>query len=247
MDLQKSQILALVDSLPDDIRSDADRAFETKKVQARMLPFFKAVAELASSHVLLPAADPHERLAGFYKLVSHAERLWADAVALFVAGSYPTALFLAIVALEELGKVAIAKIQAVLGTPMSATVQGVGKSRSLLRSHPKKHLLALAAGAVVNSRLDRLVGMDRVVGFIEKAELGGLERLRQDCLYYDLEDGRQHLPYDEVTRTETEFALVLVGELLAEVGSIETHEWKRLLAKVEAFEKRHTWLGTLNP
>ena len=243
MNDQTSQVLALLDSLPEEIRLNAARRFEAKRMEARMLPFFEAVAELASSYVLLPGSALHERQAAFTKLVTHAERLWDDAVSLFTRGSNHTALFLAIVTLEELGKVAIAKVQAVLKTPGAVTVMGVGRNRSPLRSHRKKHILAVAAGAVVNSRLDRLVGMDRVVNFIEQAESGDLERQRQDCLYYDIQNGRQHLPYDEVTRAEAELALVVVGELLAEVGSNDASEWERLLVKVETFEQRHTWLA----
>ena len=69
-------------------------------MEARMLPFFEAVAELASSYVLLPGSALHERQAAFTKLVTHAERLWDDAVSLFTRGSNHTALFLAIVTLE---------------------------------------------------------------------------------------------------------------------------------------------------
>lgn len=245
MNDERSQILSLLASLPQSIRAEAENALESKNGVARMKVFFEAVAVLANSHNLIPGTSPTERRASFDALVRHAECLWDDAALLLTHGSYPTSLFLAIVALEELGKVSVGKIQAVTGVPSTAVIQGVGGARSKLRSHTKKQIFAAAAGAVINTRLDRLVGIERVIAFIERAESGALESARQDCLYYDVRDGSQVLPYETITRKEAEEAVVISGELLAEVGSIEPGEWERLLAKVEAFEGAHTWLGKI--
>jgi AbiV family abortive infection protein len=235
MDEIMRRVLALVEALPAEMRAQAEQTYRAKSAQARLLPFFETVAELANEYQVIPTGDAPHRHESFRRLVSHLEHLWDDAVTLFSRGSYPTALFLGVVVIEELGKVAIAKVQAVIGVSTAAVV-GVGKRGAPLRSHPRKHVLAAGAGAVVNSRLDRIVGIDRVIAFIERAESGALERQRQDCLYYDVDDDGQHLPYDETTRDEAQLVLTIAGELLAEVGAIEPNEWERLLRKIEKFE-----------
>jgi AbiV family abortive infection protein len=235
MDEIMRRVLALMEALPAEMRTQAERTYRAKSAQARMLPFFKTVAELANEYQVIPPGDEGHRHEAFRLLVSHVEHLWDDAVSLFSRGSYPTAFFLGVVVVEELGKVAIAKVQAVLGVP-SAAIVGVGKRGAPLRSHPQKHVLAAGAGAVVNSRLDRIVGIDNVIDFIERAESGALERQRQDCLYYDVDDDGQHLPYKETTREEAQLVLTIAGELLAEVGAMDPDEWERLLRKIERFE-----------
>ena len=72
------------------------------------------------------------------------------------------------------------------------------------------------------------------------AESGKLERRRQDCLYYDLADGHQHLPYLSVKAEEAEWFIVIVGELLAEVASLAGPDHERLLEKITIFEVAHT-------
>lgn len=239
------EITALLEALPEDIRREAERQYAVKRVEERMLPFFQAVAELANLYQLIPpSTDPEARYAAFRRLVNHVQRLWEDAAQLFASGSYSSALFLGIVAIEELGKVAVAKVQAVLGVPGLSAIPGVGGGRAPLRSHARKHLLAASAGAVINSRLDRLIGVERVLGFLERTENGTLERQRQDCLYYDIRDGQQYLPSEVIAKEEAELVLVIAGELLAEVGSITAEELGGLLAKVTAFETEHTSVGS---
>ena len=43
------QILALAEALPVDLREAAERAYESKKMEARMIPFFETIAALANS------------------------------------------------------------------------------------------------------------------------------------------------------------------------------------------------------
>jgi AbiV family abortive infection protein len=245
----KRTVRALLEALPSEIQAEAQRKFTEKQMERRMLPFFTTVAELASSCQLIPLSnDPAILDQAFNALVSHVERVWDDAITLLQKGSYPAALFFAIVAIEELGKVAVAKIQRVLGVPIAASVAGIGSRRSPLRSHPKKHFLAAAAGAVVNSRLDRVIGIGQVLRFIEMAEKGELERLRQECLYYDLREHHQHLPYEAVSRQEAELMVIICGELLAEVCSVTPEEWEKYLAKVDEFERNLQGKGTFpNP
>jgi AbiV family abortive infection protein len=231
----KAIVADFIKVLPADVAKEARRIAKIKRQQDRMLPFFRTVAELASMHQLLPA-DPEElRLEAYLRLVEHTESLWEDSIHLFRQGSFSSSLFLSIVTIEELGKLSVARVQAVAGVPDSCTIKGMGKSKSKLRSHGQKHLMAACAGAVINSRLDRNIGIDSVLNFVEDVESGRLELERQNCLYYEF-NGRQHIPRLEVSKERAALLAVVAGELLAEVGAVEPIEVERLLKKVDNFE-----------
>ena len=110
-------------------------------------------------------------------------------------------------------------------------------------SHPQKHLLAAGAGAIVNSRLDRILGVDRVFQFLEEVRSGAVERLRQSALYADLGENGPVVPGDRFGEEKARIYLVLAGELMAEVLGFEPPEWERLLGSVQAFEREigHAW------
>ena len=130
------------------------RTFEDKKVKERMLPFYHQLAELSSLEGPLGrGGSDEENVTAFSNLVSHAENLWKDACLLFKAKRYAPSLFLAIVTLEEIGKIAVAKVQ--LFARHQARLRGEFKELKVLRrrdnplySHTQKHLLAACAGAV---------------------------------------------------------------------------------------------------
>jgi hypothetical protein len=89
--------------------------------------------------------------------------------------------------------------------------------------------------AVSNSRLDRVVDIERVNAFLELAETDGLEPLRQRALYSDQLSGRRHLPYRETSADDARFYVAVAAELLAEATDIP-REWERLLDNVSRFE-----------
>ena len=221
--------------LPRDVVEVSRQIAKKKQHRKRMIPFFQAVAELANTYQLLPARPFKRRVDAFLRLVDHAERLWEDSVRLLFAGSYSSSLFFSIVTIEELGKLAVAKVQAVAGVPPSCVVKGMGSRKSPLRSHTRKHQMAACAGAVINSRLDRVVGIDKVLDFLRHVENGELESERQRCLYYEFK-GRQHLPHMMVSKERATLLAIIAGELLAEVGTVEPIEFERLLKKINEFE-----------
>ena len=108
-----------------------------------------------------------------------------------------------------------------------------------LQRHFFRLLLAAGAGALVNARCDRIVGMSSVIAFLDGAESGQIERLRQSCLYSDVQAGKLLLPPEQIQKEQATFFVVLSGEVLAEVAGFEPGEWERLIAKVEDFEKQN--------
>jgi len=234
----------LVEALvPSEELEGMRRTFEEKRVKERMLPFFNQLAELSSLEGPLGrGVSDEEDVAAFSNLVSHAENLWKDACLLFKNKRYAPALFLSIVSLEEIGKIAVAKVQ--LFARQQARETGEFKELKVLRprdnplySHTQKHLLAACAGAVVNSRLDRLLGVDNVNKFLSDVEGHKVEQLRQKCLYAELHGRAQHLPYESVTESDARFYLVLAGEILAEVSTFAGPDLLDFLTKVEEIEK----------
>lgn len=212
------------------------------------IPRFKRYVEvqndlLATGKSLVLAHSYEEACERFKRVVTNAEGLWDDACTLFLRGRCPTALAISITCLEEVGKIGVARLQLVLEEEARRCGVQLTQARPEPRkghpfySHTQKLLLAAGAGALVNSRLDRILGLSNVVDFLDRAERGKIERLRQSCLYSDVEADQLLLPSERIDRTKAEFYVVLAGELLAEVAGFEPPEWERLLARVQQFEE----------
>jgi AbiV family abortive infection protein len=109
-----------------------------------------------------------------------------------------------------------------------------------LAVHKKKHFVAACAGALVNSRMDRILGMERVKEFLAICDKGLLEQLRQSCLYSDIGPaGNMLLPNEKIDKAQSLFYVSLAGEILAEVGGVEPITWDKLLEKVSKFENEN--------
>lgn len=230
---------ALVASYPAEVLAESARRAIEKKHSSRMLPFFEAVAELVNAQAVIPkSAGPAGRAQAFTSLSEHIRLLVEDSVLLFEAGRFSTSLFLAIVAIEEIGKIAVARIQAVVGVPGPELPGPTSKTKKSLRSHVHKHYLAACAGAVINSRLDRILGTDRVIAFLECVESGKLEGLRQNALYYEMRGDEQHLPAQAVKVYDAREHVVLASELLAEVGSNEPEHFEVLATWADRVAQR---------
>jgi AbiV family abortive infection protein len=222
---------------------------EEKLVAKNQLERFKRYVEiqnelLATDKTLVfePQIDDAHRQ--YARLVAHAEGLWDDACTLYLRGRFATALAISITSLEEVGKISVARSELILRHGAPEFLQSLAKKstrrdrRSPFYSHDQKLLLAAGAGALVNSRLDRIVGMSSVIAFLDDAESGRIERLRQSCLYSDADAGQLLLPAEQIQREQATFFVVLSGEVLAEVAAFEPREWERLITKVEEFEKQ---------
>lgn len=175
----------------------------------------------------------------FWYLMRHAEFLWDDAVHLLRRDSYPSAIFFSIVTLEELGKLSVARFQIAMNeakrsSPACAAVQ---PRKTPLYSHHKKHQLAAFSGFAVNSRADRILGLENIEALLDLAETGKLENIRQNCIYSKPEQGMVTLLRTSKNRGDAVFFCMVAGELLAEIGGFSPEEFERLIGRVQKFEE----------
>ncbi len=182
---------------------------------------------------LIIASTFTEALDQYLALIAHVERLWDDACKLYQEGHYPLSTFVSILTLEEMGKLGR------IWTDLLAWDRSISPNPTLGligRDHRKKHFMAVMAGAVVNARLDRILGLEMVRKLLQDVESGKLEQLRQSCLYIDVLDGWVVKPEDVVDASTALFFAVLAGELWAETLGHFPWEFQRMIDKVTAFE-----------
>jgi AbiV family abortive infection protein len=198
-------------------------------------------AFLSSGFQVVAGPTQEEMAQQLLQIIKHAEGLWNDATLLFSRKKYATACFLSIVCIEECAKINFGRFQTQFSFVYPKTSAANLPRKSALTSHEMKHFLAACAGALVNARMDRVLGIKRVNSFISDCEKGKLEKLRQSCLYADINQSRSTvlLPNEQITKEQALFYTCLAGELLAEVAGIHYSIWERLLHKVDKFEEKH--------
>ncbi len=175
-----------------------------------------------------------ECLAQYQKLIAHVERIWDDACRHYTENNYPFAAFLAILTIEEIGKLGrLWHDLLAWDRPMPSPRKDLGK---LGRDHRKKHFMGVISGAVINERLNRVVGERRIMALLQDADSGNIEAFRQSCLYVDMVDGRIVLPEDRVSEADAKFYTIVAGELWADVLGHFPWDFERMLDKVIAFE-----------
>ena len=109
--------------------------------------------------------------------------------------------------------------------------------RSVDGSHKRKQLIGVFSGALVNARLDRVIGFDVVRKLLNMVESKGLEQLRQDCLYIDVQDGRAVTPREHIGSDCARLLTVFAGEVMAEGLGHFPWDLERMLDTVIAFER----------
>nr|WP_232366046.1 AbiV family abortive infection protein [Methylocystis silviterrae] len=175
-----------------------------------------------------------ECLAQYARLVGHVEALWDDACRHYREARFPLSTFLSILAIEEVGKLGRLWTDLLAWDRTQPTTQTtLGR---LGRDHRKKHFMGIISGAVINARLDRILGKQRVKQLLQDVESGKIETVRQSCLYIDMMDGKVVLPEDVIDREAAKFYVVLAGELWAEILGHFPWEFERMIEKVTAFE-----------
>ena len=198
-------------------------------------------AFLSSGFRVVTGPTQEEMIRQLLHIIKYTEGLWNDATLLFRKKRYATACFLSIVCIEECAKVNFADFQIEFSFVNPKTSSVNLRKRSALTSHEMKHFLAACAGALVNSRMDNILGTERVASFISDCEEGKLEKLRQSCLYSDIDQSGHTvlLPTEQITREQALFYTCLAGELLAQVAGIDYSIGGGLLDKVDKFEKEN--------
>jgi hypothetical protein len=110
------------------------------------------------------------------------------------------------------------------------------QSGTVERNHRRKHFIGVVSGALINARLDRVLGQD-VRKILHQAESDELEKIRQSCVYIDVQDGRAVIPSEAIDAEHSRVLTVLAGELMAEVLGHLPWEFERMLGNVIAFER----------
>jgi hypothetical protein len=93
------------------------------------------------------------------------------------------------------------------------------------------------SGALINARLDRVLGKHVVRKLLHIAESNELEKIRQSCLYIDIRDCRAVTPSEVIDAEQARVLTVLAGEIMAEVLGHFPWEFERMLDNVVAFER----------
>jgi AbiV family abortive infection protein len=112
----------------------------------------------------------------FNTALDHVVRLLDDAVALFGLGSFGSAAFLAISALEETSK-------ANIGTYRRDKPEGLSKGRDPLRDHKAKHSMAVLPTVFMTGRIVGALGQDRADALRQEAQSTGFTTVREASLY----------------------------------------------------------------
>lgn len=183
---------------------------------------------------LLTGKDFDECLQQYLGLLEHTETIFDDACTLYHQGHFPLCTFISILLIEEVGKLSRLWMDLLnYDTPAESSNEYIGM---IGRSHRKKHILGVMAGAIINSRLDRILGHKRINRLLQDTESGKLESLRQACLYVDMVDGVAVTPKQRIDEATARFYVTLAGELWAEILGHFPWEFEKMLGKVVKFE-----------
>lgn len=182
---------------------------------------------------LLTGTTFEARLEQYKALIAYVEKLWADACELFHRGNFPIAAFLSILVIEEVGKLTrLAEELIYLDAPLT-----IGGNPSVEKNHRKKHFVSVMSGALINARLERILGKDTVRRVLHEAESDELEKTRQRCLYIDIENERAVTPAMRITELRARELTILAGELMAEILGHFPWEFERMIENVVSFER----------
>lgn len=142
------------------------------------------------------------------KALDHILQLLRDATLLFRNGSWPTASFLAITALEETAKTHVAMHR------KSSSEHSKKRSKDPLYRHKDKHLLGASPTISMGDRLSNAIGSDRLKELIELAASGHLVSLRESCLYLERTNETLLTPNDVVSKEYSRELLLFSLEAL---------------------------------
>ena len=143
-----------------------DTAHRFAKLQEERRHVFDAQPSLLSGH------DFDECLAQYEALIAHVESLWAAACNLYLQENHPLATFLSILVIEEIGKLT----NLFTDLLFFDVERPIPSTQSVDGNHKRKQLTGIFSGALVNARLDRVLGFDTVRKLLNIAQSNGLLR-----------------------------------------------------------------------
>jgi len=182
---------------------------------------------------LLSGATFEECLEQYKALIAHVEKMWTEACHLYGVGNYPLAAFISILVIEETGKLSRLPQDLMFYDAPRPTASDVPVDKS----HRRKHFIAVMSGALINARLNRVLGKGVVRKVLHLAESDGLEKIRQNCLYIDVRNGRAVIPNETIDAEQARVLTVLAGEIMMEVLGYFPWEFQRMRDSVVAFER----------
>jgi AbiV family abortive infection protein len=166
----------------------------------------------------------------FNQACDHIVALIEDAATLLDKGSYSTAVFLAITAIEETAKVHIS---------IYRTGGGLASRKGdPMYNHRTKHLLALGPTLAMGSRLQAAIGDDRLHEMILQARNGAYVRLREAAIYLERVNEMLVVPKSAISKTTARELLLLSIEAFDDglVGYSE-HTYACAIRTDEIFKK----------
>ncbi len=123
---------------------------------------------------------------------------------LLEAGSHASAVFFAITALEETAKIRIGKFR--------KSAEATPRRKDPLFQHKEKHHIAAAPTVAMGSRLQGVMGEQRMHKLIELARNGKFTAIRESALYLERYDGQLRVPSVVVTRSLARDLILLAIE-----------------------------------
>ena len=128
----------------------------------------------------------------FNKTVKHIVGLINDASILYLAGSYPSSVFLGITALEE-----VAKAHYGLHTDGDHAQK---KRNNIFLDHKAKHSIAAASTIASGSRLADAIGKDQQRRLMNLAQNAGLKKIRESAIYFQRENDVIVVPEEKIDK-----------------------------------------------
>jgi len=157
------------------------------------------------------------------RTITNAWKLLQTAVELFEQENYPHSCFLAMTAIEEVGKlILLSLIQTVEILEPAAAINSKPFNKSI-RDHIKKSILAAAHSLYINAGADRRHGihpisrMHRTSGVILLARSNQWMNIRNSCLYIDVNlDSKSVFSPDIISREYAYYFICMGFEVIAE-------------------------------
>ena len=212
---------------------DIDKRLVLKGGEGRFSRMISEKSQAFTRNASLLNGGSFEACLTQYKaLIGHVEAQWRLASEVCLGRNYPLAAFIAILVMEEIGKLTHLGEDLIWFDADPRRKRGKG----VATNHRKKQLIGVLSGGLINARLDRVLGVDVVRRILGEAESGVLEKTRQSCLYVDIGSTGPVLPSDVVSAERGRELTILAGELMAEELGYFPWEFDRMLDSVVRFE-----------
>jgi len=153
------------------------------------------------------------------KAIDHIIQLIQDSCSLYLAGSFPSSVFLSITACEEVAKAHIGSF--------TDGKHPVKNGRNVFRDHKTKHKMAALPTVPMGQRLEEALGKSELQKIMNMAQNSGFNQTRENALYFQRENSKLVVPTEKIdkklARSLALFAIEVFDDAL--VG-ITNHSYK---------------------